>query len=318
MRGSRDFYATLGVSSTADDAAIKQAWRTLAMQWHPDKNRENIAEAEARFKEIGEAYLTLRDPDTRARYDREREEAARPPRPPPKESRSFYHDPFDFGGFRGFGGFSSYGYDSDDEDDFGGFSPFGRDPDVDLMFFFEMLGLFDLRPGMGRAGFGQPGTARGRPDDRFRHTETGRGTRSAGSGQTATGRASGSGHAETGKAKEGSGSGDTGTGKPKDGRFADAQTTGGTVSPEPEVGRGQPLDPLSVHIVGLKRTMSPSDIRKAFSRFGTVTNVYIIPTQPHKGFVSFTTKGASQTALGQRNIVVNGDRVGIKPALWSK
>lgn len=64
-----DFYETLGVSKTADEKALKSAFRKLAMQWHPDKNPDN-AEAETKFKEISEAYETLKDPQKRAAYDR--------------------------------------------------------------------------------------------------------------------------------------------------------------------------------------------------------------------------------------------------------
>jgi molecular chaperone DnaJ len=63
-----DFYQLLGVSRDASDDEIKKAYRKLAMQYHPDKNR--ASDAEARFKEIAEAYDVLRDPDKRAAYDR--------------------------------------------------------------------------------------------------------------------------------------------------------------------------------------------------------------------------------------------------------
>ena len=65
----RDYYETLGVDRSADEKALKSAYRKLAMQYHPDKNPGD-AEAEAKFKEVGEAYAILSDKDKRAAYDR--------------------------------------------------------------------------------------------------------------------------------------------------------------------------------------------------------------------------------------------------------
>jgi molecular chaperone DnaJ len=64
-----DFYTTLGVAKTAEDDEIKQAYRKLAMQSHPDRNGGS-KEAEEKFKAITEAYDVLRDPQKRAAYDR--------------------------------------------------------------------------------------------------------------------------------------------------------------------------------------------------------------------------------------------------------
>ncbi len=65
----RDYYETLGIDRGADEKALKAAYRKLAMKFHPDQNPGN-AEAEARFKDVGEAYGVLSDPDKRAAYDR--------------------------------------------------------------------------------------------------------------------------------------------------------------------------------------------------------------------------------------------------------
>ena len=65
----QDYYETLGVSRDADEKALKSAFRKQAMKYHPDRNPDN-AEAEAKFKEVGEAYEALKDPQKRAAYDR--------------------------------------------------------------------------------------------------------------------------------------------------------------------------------------------------------------------------------------------------------
>src|SRR5260370_12551964 len=68
---TQDFYAVLGVERTADEAEIKKAYRKLAMRYHPDKvGAEEKVAAEAKCKEITEAYEVLRDPEKRAVYDR--------------------------------------------------------------------------------------------------------------------------------------------------------------------------------------------------------------------------------------------------------
>lgn len=64
----KDFYAVLGVSKDADAATIKKAYRKLARTMHPDHNPGDAA-AEARFKEVGEAYAVLSDPEQRQQYD---------------------------------------------------------------------------------------------------------------------------------------------------------------------------------------------------------------------------------------------------------
>jgi molecular chaperone DnaJ len=64
----KDFYAVLGVSKDADATAIKKSYRKLARTMHPDHNPGDAA-AEAKFKEVGEAYAVLSDPEQRAQYD---------------------------------------------------------------------------------------------------------------------------------------------------------------------------------------------------------------------------------------------------------
>ena len=64
----KDFYAVLGISPDASADEVKKAYRKLARQHHPDANPGD-AGAEARFKEVGEAYSVLSDPEQRQQYD---------------------------------------------------------------------------------------------------------------------------------------------------------------------------------------------------------------------------------------------------------
>jgi curved DNA-binding protein len=78
----KDYYETIGVARDASPDDIKRAYRRLARKYHPDVSKEK--DAEERFKEVGEAYEVLRDPEKRAAYD---QLGRRPPgeefRPPP-------------------------------------------------------------------------------------------------------------------------------------------------------------------------------------------------------------------------------------------
>lgn len=107
MADKRDYYEVLGVNKGASDAEIKKAYRSLAKKYHPDVNPDN-KEAEAKFKEVNEAYEVLSDADKKAKYDQ------------------YGHAAFDpasgagAGGFGGFGGFGG-GFDVDLGDIFGSF-----------------------------------------------------------------------------------------------------------------------------------------------------------------------------------------------------
>lgn len=87
MASKRDYYEVLGVNRNASAAELKSSYRKLALKWHPDRNKE--AGAEAKFKEINEAYEVLSNADKKAKYDQ------------------FGHAAFDpsagFGGYRGGG-----------------------------------------------------------------------------------------------------------------------------------------------------------------------------------------------------------------------
>ncbi len=93
----RDYYEVLGVDKSADDAALKKAYRTVAKKYHPDVNPGD-AEAEKKFKEASEAYAVLSDADKRRQYDQ------------------FGHAAFEggAGGAGGFGGFDFNGGDFGD------------------------------------------------------------------------------------------------------------------------------------------------------------------------------------------------------------
>ena len=101
MANKRDYYEVLGVSKTATDEELKKAYRKLAKKYHPDANQDNKAEAEAKFKEVNEAYENLSDPQKRRMYD-----------------QFGFNGPTGFGGGQG-GAYYSTGFDGFDMGDLG-------------------------------------------------------------------------------------------------------------------------------------------------------------------------------------------------------
>jgi len=92
MSAKSDYYEVLGVSKNASAQEVKSAYRKQALNWHPDRHKDDKEEAEKRFKEINEAYQILSDTQKRSAYDQ------------------FGHQAFaPGGGFRGAGGFPGAG-----------------------------------------------------------------------------------------------------------------------------------------------------------------------------------------------------------------
>jgi molecular chaperone DnaJ len=121
---AKDYYNTLGVTKTATADEIKKSYRKLAMKYHPDQNKDS-KEAEAKFKELNEAYDVLKDDQKRAAYDQ------------------FGAAAFDGSMGGGRGGFGGGGFNPSDFQGFGGaFS------DI----FEDMFGDFGARAGGGGRG----------------------------------------------------------------------------------------------------------------------------------------------------------------------
>ena len=111
MSDKKDYYEVLGVEKNATDEEIKKAYRKMAKKYHPDANPDNKQEAEAKFKEVNEAYETLSDSQKRQMYDQ------------------FGHNgpQGGFGGGNGYYSYSSSGFD--------GFGDFGDLGDIFSSFF---------------------------------------------------------------------------------------------------------------------------------------------------------------------------------------
>ncbi|KDP32284.1 hypothetical protein JCGZ_13209 [Jatropha curcas] len=114
-----DYYNILKVDKNATDDDLKKSYRKLAMRWHPDKNPNDKKEAEAKFKQISEAYEVLSDPQKRAIYDQYGEEGLKDM--PTPGSGGF---PFGNGGSGGSNGFNPRNAE-DIFAEFFGSSPFG-------------------------------------------------------------------------------------------------------------------------------------------------------------------------------------------------
>ena len=93
-----DYYETLGVGRDADETAIRGAFRRLARKYHPDLNKDD-GDAEARFKEVNEAYEVLSDAESRRKYDAYGERWREADRI--EEQRRSYGSSFDFGTYGG-------------------------------------------------------------------------------------------------------------------------------------------------------------------------------------------------------------------------
>jgi DnaJ family protein B protein 4 len=122
-----DYYTVLKVGRTASDDELKKAYRKLAMKWHPDKNPNNKKEADAKFKQIAEAYEVLSDPQKRAIYNQAGEEGLKGQAPPPY-NRGGSSQGFAANGFPA--GATSFHFNPRNAEDifaefFGSVSPFG-------------------------------------------------------------------------------------------------------------------------------------------------------------------------------------------------
>src|SRR5215213_6655188 len=155
----RDYYDVLGVPRSASEKDIRQAYRKLARQYHPDLN-PNDKQSETRFKEIGQAYEVLSDADKRKSYDRwghdfEKFEQARKAGAGSSAGGAGASGPFGAGGYSS-GPFTWTGTSGGGTSGFGG-SGSSRDA-IDDDFLTDLLGRM-------RGGVGRNGPARGEDYD---------------------------------------------------------------------------------------------------------------------------------------------------------
>ena len=135
----KDYYEILGVAPDVDDKTLKTAYRKLARKYHPDVSKE--ADAEARFKEVAEAYDVLRDPHKRAEYDQVRlyqQQGERFQVPPDWQpgSGENYSDPH--AGFgEDYSDFFESLFGAAGRSQHGGFARRGRDVELELPLFLE-------------------------------------------------------------------------------------------------------------------------------------------------------------------------------------
>jgi len=131
----KDYYATLGVNKDASQEEIQKAYRKLARKFHPDVNKD--PKAELKFKEIGEAYEVLKDPEKRKKYDQFGSNWNRAGGPPPGwEGHGTGGGGYDFGGAGGGAEFSDF---------------------FEMLFGAGRRGGGGRAPGFGGAGFGGAG-----------------------------------------------------------------------------------------------------------------------------------------------------------------
>ena len=151
----KDYYEILEVPKSATDDQIKKAYRKLALKWHPDKNPDNIQQAEERFKEIGEAFAVLSDKDKRTLYDKYGHEGLNARAGSGTSGQGFPNmDDFFSAGFgRGFSGFGNFGF-ADAENIFRQFFG-GRDPFQDFFDDDDIFGGRGRREEAKRSGDGR-------------------------------------------------------------------------------------------------------------------------------------------------------------------